>query len=147
MDCSPPGSSVHGILQARVLEWVATSSSRGSSPPRDQSQSLAPPAWAGGSLTPAPPGEPVMICIMPDIAPFTVHPLKSYDSFLFLLHLQVEKSRKSGVFLLIFGNIKQGFPEAGRKNGVSAPLTVTLAGRVSGPLSIRQARDTSLPQP
>ena len=28
MDCSPPGSSVHGILQARILEWVAMSSSR-----------------------------------------------------------------------------------------------------------------------
>ena len=36
MDCSPPGSSVHGILQARILEWVAMSSSRGSSPLRDQ---------------------------------------------------------------------------------------------------------------
>jgi len=36
MDCSPPGSSVHGILQARILEWVAISFSRGSSPPRDQ---------------------------------------------------------------------------------------------------------------
>ena len=36
MDCSPPGSSVQGILQARILEWVAISSSRGSSPPRDQ---------------------------------------------------------------------------------------------------------------
>ena len=35
MDCSPPGSCVHGILQARILEWVAVSSSRGSSPPRD----------------------------------------------------------------------------------------------------------------
>ena len=35
MDCSPPGSSVHGILQARILERVATPSSRGSSPPRD----------------------------------------------------------------------------------------------------------------
>ena len=31
MDCSPPGSSVHSILQARILEWVAISSSRGSS--------------------------------------------------------------------------------------------------------------------
>ena len=30
-DCSPPGSSVHGILQARILEWVARLSSRGSS--------------------------------------------------------------------------------------------------------------------
>ena len=36
MDCRPPGSSVHGILQARVLEWVAMSSSRGSYWPRDQ---------------------------------------------------------------------------------------------------------------
>ena len=35
MDCSPPGSSVHGILQARILEWVAMPSSRGSSRPRD----------------------------------------------------------------------------------------------------------------
>ena len=33
MDCSPPGSSVHGILQARVLEWIAMPSSRGSSQP------------------------------------------------------------------------------------------------------------------
>ena len=31
VDCSPPGSSVHGILQARILEWIAISSSRGSS--------------------------------------------------------------------------------------------------------------------
>ena len=33
-DCSPPGSSVHGISQARILEWVPVSSSRGSSRPR-----------------------------------------------------------------------------------------------------------------
>ena len=38
MDCSPPGPSVHGILQARTLEWVAMPSSRGSSQPRDQMQ-------------------------------------------------------------------------------------------------------------
>ena len=37
MDYSPPSSSVHGILQARILEWVAISFSRGSSQPRDQS--------------------------------------------------------------------------------------------------------------
>ena len=35
MDCSLPGSSIHGISQARILEWVAISSSRGSSWPRD----------------------------------------------------------------------------------------------------------------
>ena len=38
VDCSPPGSSVHGILQVRVLEWVAISFSRGSSGPRDRTQ-------------------------------------------------------------------------------------------------------------
>ena len=35
IDCSPSGSSVHGVLQARILEWVAIPSSRGSSQPRD----------------------------------------------------------------------------------------------------------------
>ena len=35
LDCRPPDSSLHGILQARILEWVAISSSRGSSQPRD----------------------------------------------------------------------------------------------------------------
>ena len=38
MDCRPPGSSVHGILQARILEWLAISFSRGSSWPRNQTQ-------------------------------------------------------------------------------------------------------------
>ena len=36
IDCSPPGSSVHGILQAEILEWVAIPFSRESSQPRDQ---------------------------------------------------------------------------------------------------------------
>ena len=38
MDCSPPGFSVHGVFQAGILEWVAISFSRGSSPPRDRTQ-------------------------------------------------------------------------------------------------------------
>ena len=38
VDCSPPSSSIHGILQARILEWVAISFSRGSSQPRDWTQ-------------------------------------------------------------------------------------------------------------
>ena len=56
MDCSPPGSSVHGILQARMLEWVAISFSRGSSRPGNQTQSLH---WQAGSLPLAPPGKPL----------------------------------------------------------------------------------------
>ena len=50
MDCSPPGFSVHGILQARVLEWVAISSSRGSSRPRDLT--LHSLHWQAGSEPP-----------------------------------------------------------------------------------------------
>ena len=41
MDGSQPGSSVHGILQARILQWVAISFSRGSSRPRDEPRSPA----------------------------------------------------------------------------------------------------------
>ena len=40
MDCSPPDFSVHGILQARILEWVAIPFSRGSSGPRDWTRLL-----------------------------------------------------------------------------------------------------------
>jgi len=38
MDCNVPNSSIHGIFQARVWEWVAISFSRGSSQPRNQTQ-------------------------------------------------------------------------------------------------------------
>ena len=48
-DCSPPGSSVHGIFQARILEWVAISYSPGDLPdPGIETASLAFPALAGG---------------------------------------------------------------------------------------------------
>ena len=50
-DCSLPGSSVHGILQARTVEWVAMPSSRGSSQPRDQTSISHLPALAGGFFT------------------------------------------------------------------------------------------------
>ena len=48
--CSPPGSSVHGILQARILEWVAKPSSRGSSPGMEPAFLKSPPL-AGGFFT------------------------------------------------------------------------------------------------
>ena len=51
MDCSLPDSSVHGILQARILKWVAMPSSRGSSLPRDQTLSLLSPALTGRFFT------------------------------------------------------------------------------------------------
>ena len=58
MDCSPLGSSVHGILQARILEWVAIPCSRASSYPRYGTQVSCLPHWQEGSLPLAPPGKP-----------------------------------------------------------------------------------------
>ena len=55
VDCSPPGSSVHGISQARVLEWAAISFSRGSSQPRNQTRIRV----AGRFFTAEPPGAPI----------------------------------------------------------------------------------------
>ena len=54
MDCRPPGSSVYGILQARILEWVAIPFSRGSSQPRDRTQVSA---LQAESLLPSEPQE------------------------------------------------------------------------------------------
>ena len=56
MNYSPPGSSVHGISQARILEWIAISFSRGSSPPRDQ---ICVSCLAGGFFTVELPGKPI----------------------------------------------------------------------------------------
>ena len=47
VDCSLLGSSVHGILQVRILEWVAMPSSRGSSRPRDQTHNFCDPCFIG----------------------------------------------------------------------------------------------------
>ena len=55
MDCSPPGSSVHGILQARRLEWVVIPFSRASSQPRDQTLLH----WQAGSLALSHLGSPI----------------------------------------------------------------------------------------
>ena len=58
MDCSPPGSSVYGILQARILGWAAMPSSRGSSRPRDQIHIFCGSFSAGRFFTAEPPGKP-----------------------------------------------------------------------------------------
>ena len=78
MDCSPPGSSVHGISQARILEWVAIAFSRGSSQPRDQTCISY---IAGGFFTAEPPGK-----------------LKSHFSVMIIIGLtnQKRKKRKGG---------------------------------------------------
>ena len=66
MDWIQPGFSVHGILQARILECVAFSFSRGSSDPGIKSATLASPALAGTFFTTEPPGSPsvcVSVCV------------------------------------------------------------------------------------
>ena len=59
-DCSPPGSSVHGILQVRMLEWLAISFSRGASQPRDGNCVSCNSFIAGGFFTAEPPGKPII---------------------------------------------------------------------------------------
>ena len=56
MDCSPPGSSIHGIFQTRVLEWIAISFSRDL--PNLGIESRSPAPWAD-SLLSGPPGKPM----------------------------------------------------------------------------------------
>ena len=55
VDCSPPGSCVHGTLQASILEWVPIPFSRGYSGPRDQTHVSC---TAGRFFTTEPPGKP-----------------------------------------------------------------------------------------
>ena len=64
MDYSPPGSSIHGIFQASVLEWVAISFSRGSSWPRDRTGS---PALQADALPSELPGEPIFVTYTDEI--------------------------------------------------------------------------------
>ena len=59
INCSSPGSSVHGILQARILEWVAISSSGDLPHPGIQPVSLTPSTLVADSLPLAPPGKPL----------------------------------------------------------------------------------------
>ena len=51
MDCSSPGSSVHGMLQVRILEWVASPSSRDLADPGVQPELLMSPTFSGGFFT------------------------------------------------------------------------------------------------
>ena len=60
MDCSPPGSSVHGILQARILEWVVMPSSGDLPDPRIKLVSPMSPALQEDFLPTESPGKPLV---------------------------------------------------------------------------------------
>ena len=73
VDCSSPGSSVLGILQGRLLEWVAISFSRGPTQPRDETHiSLASPALASGFFNTVTPWEafPLLLLIFSNFCDF-----------------------------------------------------------------------------
>ena len=76
MDCSLPGSSVHGIFQAKILQWVATSYFWGSSQPRDHPCLLRLLHWQVDSLPLAPPAKVILylvVCIKPTIFKYWPH--------------------------------------------------------------------------
>ena len=86
VDHSPPGSSVHGILQARILEWVATPSSRGIFPSQGSNPLLCLLHWQATSLPLVPPGKPIYIMRVVNesespvqlfVAPWTTQPWNS----------------------------------------------------------------------
>ena len=69
MDCSSPGSSVHGILQARILEWVAISFSRGSFRPKDRTHIAYVSCIAGGFFTASATREALRNSTRPELRP------------------------------------------------------------------------------
>ena len=86
MGCRPPGPSVHGILQARLLEQVAISSSRGSSQPRNQLKSPALGHWQADRLPLSHQGSPRLstdteIWILYDFSCIIKSPLICFHSF------------------------------------------------------------------
>ena len=85
MDYSPPGSLVHGIDQARILEWVAVLSSRGSSQPRDRTQISC---NAGRFFMSETPGKQITLILSPSFLCAGLHPLiLSLRIFLFFSDL------------------------------------------------------------
>ena len=98
MDCSPPGYSIHGILQARILEWVAIPSSRGPSRSKDRSLVSCLLHWQAGSLLLALPGKRILLA---QRSKKIVHifTLKSRQEILLLRHLE-KSSRKSEILII-----------------------------------------------
>ena len=99
MDCSPPGSPVHGVLQARILEWNAMLSSKGSSQPRHWTRISCGSYIAGRFFTSEPPGK--LSSTTHDLLP---NPAKTPQAYSFpLLHTQCPCD---SVILLQTGNAK-----------------------------------------
>ena len=101
MDRSPPGSAIYGILQTRILEWVAMISSRRSFQPRDQTR-ICLLHWQAGSLTLAPPRKPPILIMVINIARLSVHKISDIHNTI------LPSSPETWVFLLSFIHGKTG---------------------------------------
>ena len=118
MDCSPPGSSVHGILQARILEWVAMLSSRGSSWPRDWTQRLLHLSHRQvDSLPLAPPGKPqiIYICLC-NLFKYWLRSYKTPGGSLSVVHVWPHSVAQQPVVEVRFldGSVVKNLPECRR---------------------------------
>ena len=82
MDCSLPGSSVHGILQVRILEWVFMPSSRGTSQPRDWIHVPYTSFIAGRFLTAEPLGKPILESSLIKLSIFVFYSVVPTDYFI-----------------------------------------------------------------
>ena len=93
MDCSPPGSSVHGIFPARILQWGAISSSKGTSQPRDQTCVTCVSYIAGRFFNTEPLGKPqhppvlTVIITCPLRSVFKIPASTVISKYLFIYHL------------------------------------------------------------
>ena len=94
MNCSPPGSSVHGILPARILKRVVVSFSRGSSRPRDQIHVSCLLHWQAGFVPLAPRGKPPIYGLRSSIGKQCCKDLKILSWPLF----QMRRNPKKGFF-------------------------------------------------
>ena len=129
IDCSPPGSSVHGISQARILEWVAISFSRGSSQPRDRTWVFC---IAGRFFTIS--GTVISSCGYYVITQHKVsHPIKSRSWFLLTLPMRDHRWSRAGS-LRVRGSLggargsqssaSHAFLKAGWLPGCPAPVPI-----------------------
>ena len=98
MDCSPPGSSVEGIRQAGILEWVAMPSYKGSSLPRDWTTSLVLLHWQADSLLLAPSGMPR--------TPTHIHILIHTDIYIYIMKHYCHKKKGSPAISKMWMNLE-----------------------------------------
>ena len=121
MDCSPPGSSVHGILQARIPKWAAISLSRGSSWPRDWTQV----SYIAGRL----------FTIWATRETIRLGTVSSFWPFSTSGHVMAHRDDRKSHFSLLVGILEEEFPvtfcEGRRKVSLCEDLLLTPSRRVS----------------